>query len=87
MNSTILILIIITISYFISKYVVENCFHNSSTILQIVLGIISFYTISYIFTSVQKGGPQRAVFMDSIVVLTMIPLFPFILLYRFLFET
>jgi hypothetical protein len=54
--------------------------------LQLVFGVVSFFAISYTITCIQKGGPQRAIFMDSILILIMLPLLPFILLHRYLFE-
>lgn len=85
MESTIAILIIIIISYFISKYFTKY-FQSNSTIFQILFGITSFFVISYIYTCLQKSGPQRAIFMDSILILTMLPLLPFVLLYRYIFD-
>lgn len=90
MESIILILITIVISYFISRYVILNYFTNKtnddSSMLQILFGIVSFFIISYIISCVQKSGPQRAIFLESIVFLCMLPLLPFILLYRYIFN-
>lgn len=86
MESTILILTIIIISYFISNYFIVNYFQSNSTTLKILFGLISFCLISYVYACLQKSGPQRAIFIESIVILIMLPLLPFILLYRYLFE-
>jgi hypothetical protein len=89
MESVILILIIIIISYFVSKYIIGQYPKNNSdnsTMLQMIFGITSFFTISYIVTYLQKSGPARAMFIESIIVSMMLPFLPFILIYRYLFE-
>lgn len=86
MESIVLILIIMILSYFISSYIIKQYCNNNMMILEFVITVIVFFTLSYVATTLQKSGTNKAIFIESIFWMTMLPLLPFILLYRYIFD-
>lgn len=77
--------ITLVLGYFLSMYISNNYANQNNKFLIQMISFIVIIFLAFYLISNMKSGPNRAIFLDSLVFALMIPLFPFICVYNFFF--